>query len=414
MIGNFDRYDMSRPPRRQMAVLAPVTWLLSFPKAWMHHAKIDKSGLPKEIKPPYFLLCNHNAFMDFMIMTKAVFPSRANYIVAIDGFIKIEWLLRSVGGICNRKFVRSTRLVKSILQAKNIGDIIVLFPEARYSLCGTSSKLPVSLGKMIQKLNIPVVTLIMSGHHINSPFWNTGNRKVKPTEAKLSLLFTQQETQDLSVEDINARLAERFVYDEYKWQKDNKIAVKYDKRAEGLHKVLYQCPNCNTEYKMSSSGSTLTCNSCNKSWVMSEYGELSATEGETEFSHIPDWYEWERSNVRKEVLSGTYFFESEVRIESLPNSKGFVVFKEPGTLTQNMDGFVLKGTYENEPFIIEWPSKSQYSCHIEYDYMGRGDCIDLNTQNDTFYIFPNISDFSVTKISLATEELYRHFESLAE
>jgi len=393
-----------------MALLAPITWIPSFFKAWSHRAKIDKSNMPKKMKAPYFLLCNHNSFMDFLIMTKAVFPTRANYIVAIDGFIGIEWLLRSVGGICNRKFVRSTRLVKSILQAKNIGDIIVLFPEARYSLCGTSSQLPESLGKMIQKLNIPVVTLIMNGHHINAPFWNTKSRKIKPVTSKMSLLLTAQDTQELGVDVINQRLAEAFTYDDYRWQKDNKVAVKAPFRAEGLHKVLYQCPSCNTEYKMLSSGSTLTCTSCGKSWTLSEYGELSANEGVTEFSHIPDWYEWERVNVRKEVEAGIYSFESEVRIESLPNSKGFVVFKDPGKLVHNMDGFFLTGIYENEPFTVEWPAKSQYSCHIEYDYMKRGDCVDLSTQNDTFYIFPKADDFAITKISLATEELYRFLQ----
>ena len=407
MIGDFNRYDMGRPPRRQMGIFSLIIWLFSFLKKWKHRGKIRMVNMPAQLKPPYFLLCNHNAFMDFMIMSTAIFPFKASYIVAIDGFIKREWLLRCVGGICNRKFVRSTRLVKSILQAKSLGDVIVLFPEARYSLCGTTSQLPESLGKMIQKLNIPVVTLIMNGHHINSPFWNTKDRNIKPIDSTMTLLITQQETQELGVDTINQRLADAFIYDDYRWQKDRRVAVKSKKRAEGLHKVLYQCPHCNAEYRMMTKGITLTCTNCNKSWTMNEYGELTGSDGITEFSHIPDWYEWERTNVRKEVESGSYSFVSEVRIESLPNSKGFIVFKDKGTLTQNMDGFTLEGVYEGEPFTVEWPSKSLYSCHIEYDYMKRGDCIDLNTQYDTLYLFPTGEDFSVTKISLATEELYR-------
>ena len=35
--------------------------------------------------------------------------------------------------------------------------------------------------------------------------------------------------------------------------------------------------------------------------------------------------------------------------------------------------------------------------------------MDLNTLTDTFYIYPEDCDFSVTKFALATEELYRHF-----
>ncbi len=111
--------------------------------------------------------------------------------------------------------------------------------------------------------------------------------------------------------------------------------------------------------------------------------------------------------MRREVESGGYYFEAEVRIESLPNARGFVKFPQTGRLTHGMDGFRLTGTYAGEAFVIDWPVKTLYSCHVEYDYKKRGDCIDLNTNDDTFYLFPPGSDFSVTKIALATEELYK-------
>jgi len=296
-----------------------------------------------------------------------------------------------------------------MIHAKNNGDIVVLFPEARYSLCGTTAIMPKSLGKMVRMMNVPVVTLIMHGHHINSPVWNLGNRKVKPVESELKLLFTQEETQKLSTDEINAKIIEAFQYDEYAWQKEKGIRVKSKTRAEGLHKVLYQCPACYAEYRMSSEGITLRCDSCDKTWEMSELGELSALTGETEFTHIPDWYEWERVNVQKEIKDGKYFFESKVRIESLPNDKRFIVFEERGHLTHDMDGFRLTGSYKGEPYDIKWPAATMHSCHIEFDYLGCGeDCVDLNTSDDTLYMFPEESGFAVTKISIATEELFKH------
>ncbi|MCL2538802.1 MAG: 1-acyl-sn-glycerol-3-phosphate acyltransferase [Oscillospiraceae bacterium] len=412
MIGQYKRFDMNRRPKRQMRVLTPVTWILSFPKAWAHRANIDKTGMPKGLKPPYFLLCNHNSFMDFMIMTKAIFPNRANYVVAIDGYIGMEWLLRAVGGICNRKFTRSFSLVKNMLRARDNGDIVVLFPEARYSLCGTSAVMPISLSKMVRKMGVPVVTLIMHGHHVNSPFWNVGSRKVKPVMSEMKLLITKEETEVLSVEEIDARISEAFVYDDFAWQRQNGVRTRDKNRAEGLHSILYQCPSCLTEYMMTSKGSELSCSHCGKVWQMSELGVLTALDSKTEFSHIPDWYEWQRSNVRAEVESGIYSFSAEVRIESLPNAKGFIVFPESGRLTHDMSGFTLYGVCENEAFELHWPAQSLYSCHIEYNYKGRGDCVDLNTLDDTFYIFPAGSDFAVTKLSLATEEIYKNIASV--
>jgi len=407
MIGNFKRYNMARRPNRQWNILRPITWLLSYPDCIAHRAKIDRTNMCDDVKPPFFLLCNHNAFMDFKVMTKAIFPKRANYVVAIDGFIGRGWLLRAVGCICNRKFAKSVNLVINMLHARNNGDIVVLFPEARYSLCGTTATLPKSLGKMVRKMNVPVVTLIMHGHHINSPIWNTGNRKVKPVESEMKLLFTKEETQEFSVDEINDKITEVFRYDDYEWQKKAGIKVKDKTRAEGLHKLLYQCPKCIVEYEMSSKGSILRCDSCGKSWEMSELGELRATAGETEFSHIPDWYMWECANVRTEVQNGRYSFESKVRIESLPNDKRFLVFEERGILRHDKNGFRLTGSYEGEPYDISWPVSAMHACHIEYNYKKRGDCIDLNTNDDTLYLYPEGICFAVTKISIATEELFK-------
>ena len=45
---------------------------------------------------------------------------------------------------------------------------------------------------------------------------------------------------------------------------------------------------------------------------------------------------------------------------------------------------------------------------VEYDYLGRyGDCVDLNTLEDTWYIYPKGKTFAVTKLALATEELWK-------
>jgi len=410
ILPQLKRFDMLKKPVRQRQFLRPLTWLLSYPAVLAHRVKITKVGM-RGVKPPYLLLCNHNSFIDFKVTTIAIFPHRANYIVAIDGFIGKEWLLRSVGGICKRKFTNDMVIVRHMKRVVDNGDVLVMYPEARYSLCGTNAVLPESLGKLAKLLKIPVVTLIMHGHHVNSPFWNLKNRKVKNMEAVLSLLVSKEEIDTLSYEEINERINTAFRYDDFAWQREKRIRISYPDRAKGLHKVLYQCPSCMTEYRMMSEGSRLWCEHCNKEWEMSEYGELSAVDGPTEFSHIPDWYEWERSQVREEIESGMYRFESEVLVDTLPNSKGFIHLGK-GRLVHDMNGFLLEGEYEGSPYKVSISAKSLYSCHIEYNYLGKhGDCIDLNTLTDTFYIYPTCSSFSVTKIALATEEMYKLYHT---
>lgn len=406
MLDNIKRFDMNKPPRRQK--LRPLIWTLCFPDVWAHKNKLTKIDM-EGIKPPYLLLCNHNAFMDFKVAVKACFPHRANYVVAIDGFIGREGLLRAVGGVCKRKFTNDITLVRQLKKIIDNGDIATIYPEARYSLCGTTAVLPASLGKLAKLLKVPVVTLICHGHHINSPFWNVGDRKVKPTTAEMTCVATAEELRELSHEEVMDRIEKAFVYDDFKWQKENGVRVKYKKRAEGLDKVLYQCPHCETEYRMSSSGSTLRCDSCGKSWQMNEDGTLTANNGKTEFTHIPDWYEWERENVRRQVENGEYSVSLDAVVNALPNAEKFINLGK-ARFVHNENGFTLEGIADGELYSVNIPVPDAYSVHIEYEYLGKyGDCVDLNTLKDTLYVHPLGKDYSVTKIALATEELYKKY-----
>lgn len=405
------RFDMEKPPLRTKWFLHPLIFLLSYPDTLLHRNRLVKKST-EGLKPPFLLLCNHNAFMDFKVSTKALFPKRANYVVAIDGFLGREKLLRDIGCICKRKFTEDVQLIRQLLRVVKNGDVAVIYPEARYSLCGTTAVLPPSLGKLCRLLKVPVATLICHGHHVNSPFWNLHDRGVRPTEAEYSLLFTPEDLKTLSVEEINRKLEEAFQYDDYAWQKERGIRIRYKKRAEGLHKVLYQCPACGTEFRMASEGTRLFCRACNKGWQMTELSELQAEEGETEFTHIPDWYEWERGNVRREVENGSYSSGSlPVHVDSLPNARRYLRLGN-GTLMHDMNGFRVQGTAEDGThFEMIKTVPSLYSCHIEYEYLGKyGDCVDLNTLTDTWYVYPEGEGFSVTKMALATEELYQHWE----
>lgn len=401
------RFDLSRRPRKQHILLLPVIWSMSFLEFWTRKVKITKKDMDG-IKPPYLMLCNHNAFMDFKIASVAVFPHRTNNVVAVDGFIGREWLMRTVGCIGKRKFTNDISLVRNLAAIIKNKNIAVLYPEARYSLCGTNAVLPNSLGKLAKMLGVDVVTLICHGHHINSPFWHLGNRGVKTT-ANMTRIISAEELKTLSVDEINHKINDAFVYDDFLWQKENGVKINCKNRAEGLHKVLYKCPSCKSEYKMASGGNEIYCKSCRKVWEMTELGELKAKSGETEFSHIPDWYEWERMQVRDEIMDGSYSFSDKVIVRSLPNSKGYINL---GTadFVHNMDGFSVKGVYDGEPFCMEKSPQSLYSCHIEYEYLHKyGDCVDLNTLTDTWYCYPQGNNFSVTKIALATEEMYKYY-----
>ena len=406
MLDDVKRFDMKKPPTRQK-----LRWLMKIltkPKVHKQGQIIHKVNM-EGIKPPYILMGNHNSYYDMMVLEQAILPNRCNYVVAIDGFIGREKLLRSIGGICKRKFTNDMYLLRHIKTVLNNGDIMVIYPEARYSLCGTKSIIPKSNAALAKMFKVPLVTLTTHGDHIVEPFYNVKRRDIKGLEATLQCIATKEEVEKLSVDELNDRLQAALEYDDWKWLRESDILLKDKDRAKGLHKVLYQCPHCLTEYEMSSDGAQIKCNHCGKTYEMDEKGVLHALEGETEFPYVPDWYEWERSNVRKEVEAGTYKFECPVRVDALPNAKGYIDLGM-GKLIHDMNGFKLTGKYKDEEYEVVLLAKDYYSVHIEYEYLGKfGDCVDLNTLNDTFYVYPKCEKFSVTKMSLACEELFKHY-----
>ncbi len=401
----IQKFDMLKKPLRQRFFWTLLAWLLSYPETKKRKLKIIKVGM-EGLKPPFLFLSNHMAFVDFKVATRALFPFRANYVVAIDGFLINEWLLRQVGCICKRKFTDDLLLIRHMKYSLETNKAaLALYPEARYSYCGTTSVLPESLGKLIKMYKVPVVTFIQHGNYLSQPQWNLSQREC-PLEVTMTKVLSPEQIEKTSVPEINRIINEAFNYDEYRWQKENNIVIDFPDRAKGLHRILYQCPHCLAESMMDSDKDELWCGSCHKHWKMSELGELSAVVGKTEFSHIPDWFEWQRGQVRKQVREGKYFFKDQVIVDSLPNAKGYIRLGE-ATLTHTAEGFILEKESEGESLRLEKKPLSLYSLHVEYDYKGKGDCIDLSTLEDTFYIYPITRKNVVTKLQFAVEEIYQ-------
>jgi translation initiation factor IF-1 len=262
---------------------------------------------------------------------------------------------------------------------------------------------------MIVKMNkVPVVAIVHRGNYLHAPFWNFRQKRKVPLHTTMTLVLTKEDVESLSVAEINAKIKESLKYDDYKYQLENDIKITEPYRAEGMHKILYQCPHCLTESKMATKGATLWCEECGKRWTLNENGTLSAEDGETEFTHVPDWFEWERSQVRRQIEEGTYSFSDEVDVHSMPRCYKFESLGK-ATLTHDMEnGFVLTGHYNGKDYKIQRLPLQTNSLHVEYDFphIKPFDCVDISTENDSFYCFPTKPNV-VTKLSLATEELYK-------
>ena len=402
------RYKTERYPIRQPIYLTWLIWVLSFFALLFKKHKVERINM-EGLKPPYMMLSNHMSFIDFELAALGTYPHRINNVVNIDGYYMRPWLMEWIGAICTRKYTMDLHLVKSIRKVLSRGDVLCMYPEARYSPCGTTSYIPESVGMLVKRSRVPVVAVVHRGNYLHSPFWDFRRKRKLPLHTTLTKILTPEQIDAMTVDEINDKIKEALTYDEYAYQKERGILIKEPFRAEGLHKILYQCPHCMTESKIASKGAEIFCTECGKRWTLNEDGSLSANEGVTEFSRVPDWFEWEREQVIAQVESGEYSFSDEVDVFSMP---GCWSFEDLGSarLTHDCEnGFIIEGNYNGKDYRVHRHPLQINSLHIEYDWyrVRRDDCIDISTEKDSFYCyFKNAKDV-VTKLGFATEALYQ-------
>ena len=404
---NKKRYKTAKYPIRQPIYLMLLIWVLSKIMLIGKKYKVEKINM-EGLKPPYMILSNHMYFIDFELAAMATFPHRVNNVVNIDGYYRRPWLMEWIGSICTRKFTSDFHLVKSIRKVLRRGDILCMYPEARYSPCGVDSYIPDSVGALIKMNKTPVVAIVHHGNHLHSPFWNFRKKRKAPLHTTMTQILTTEQIEKMTAEEIVTVVREALRYDDYRYQKENGILITEPYRAEGLHKVLYQCPHCKTESKMASKGTEIFCTECGKRWTLNEDGTLSANDGNTEFSHVPDWFAWEREQVNAQIENGTYRFEDEVDVYSMPRCWRFEHLGDAKLSHDPENGFIIEGHYRDADYHIQRTPLQSNSLHVEYDYcyIKPFDCVEISTENDSFTCYPNKQNV-VTKLAFATEAIYQ-------
>ncbi len=354
---------------------------------------------------PCLILMNHCSFTDMKLAYGIFYPKKFGIVTSVDAMSGILGkLMRLIGCTPTHKYVADLTLFKDIeYMLKKNKTSVLMYPEAGYSFDGCATTLPNKLGVLMKRLGVPVVTVITQGAFHRDPLYNMLQIRDVKVSAHVKCIATAEEVKAKSVDELDALLAESFSFDNFAWQRDNKISIDVPFRADGLHRILYKCPHCGVENQMEGKGIHLTCHACKKQWTMDQYGQLSAKEGDTEYPHIPDWYRWQRECVRTELENGTYLLDADVEIAIQVNLNG-VCKIGTGHLTHNLDGFHLVGAdgkldYSQSPTF----SHTLYSDYYWYEI---GDVIGIGDNEFSYFCFPK-EDVSVTKARLATEELYK-------
>jgi hypothetical protein len=264
------------------------------------------------------------------------------------------------------------------------------------------------MGILLKKYGVPVVMIETFGAFGRNPLYNELKiRKQVPITAKATVLFTKEEIKEKSVRELTEGVENAFGFDHFRWQKAQNLHIDQPFRADGLHRILYKCAACGAENQMEGRGTHITCKHCGKSYELTTLGELKATEGHTEITHIPDYYRWERQQVCQEILDGTYKLDTDVDIVMQVDYKTFYRVGE-GHLIHDNEGFTLSGC-DGKLHYTQKPNFS-YSLYCDYYWYEIDDVICIGDNEVHYFLFPK-NHAPVAKVRLATEEMYKLYKA---
>ncbi len=392
-------------PVKPWFLFALVIRILSIPALFATRFSFrDLRGERKE-EGPYLILMNHSSFLDLKMASKILFPLKYHIVATTDAFVGKSLLMRLIGCVPTQKFVTDASLVLTLMRlVKKKKTSVLMYPEAGYSFDGRGSILPEYLGNFVKRLGASVLFIRSdAGAYLRDPLYNGLRLRNVKAGADLTCLFTREEIRSLSGEEIQKKLEEAFSFDHFRTQQEKKIPITEKSRATGLERVLYRCPHCKKDGVMKGEGEDIFCLSCGARYRLGEYGTLFRLDGEAAFSHIPDWYDYERECVRKEIEAGEYVLSVPVTVGVICDHKGMYMVGD-GTLAHTKEGFTLVS--DDKSFLYQQDTRASYSLNADFFFYEIGDVIGIGNKDRLFYCFPK-EKIPVAKARLAAEEMYK-------
>ena len=393
-------------PNALYNTLGLVWKLFVYPKYNVHyHFKTDF----RNIDGPFFFISNHASRLDYIFVGAPLLPLRMNFVAGYNEFHRshLSLVFNLLKVIPKKNFTPDIYTVKEISRVIRSGKGVCIFPEGMSSISGANQPVALGTGKLFKHHKVPVYYSVIRGGYLTSPKYNLRDRSGY-VEVEYDQLFTVEELEQLTPEQIEEKINRAIYHDDYAWNKIHKH--RYDigeNGAEDLEDLLFWCPRCGRQHTMATKGNTIFCKECGNGATLLDTYELvpfddSCVIPETQTA----WFNQERELIRKEVQDENFLLEEPVKLGMLPeyellkNQATSEIVGE-GMLRLDRSGLTYTGTKHGEPFTFHLNSKTLPTY---------GMCTDLSR----FYTFLDgeFVEFYpehrvVEKFFLATEELHR-------
>ena len=189
-----------------------------------------------------------------------------------------------------------------MLAVLNRGGNLALFPEGIQSLSGSTHPINPATCKFLKRSGATIVVCKSEGAYLCQNRFSKDIKKGK-IDVYYDIVFTPEELQNLTEDQIYDKLIKNFSYNEFKLNK-----VRHERyvgklpNADGLDKIIYKCPHCQKEFSFEVVGDTMTCKDCGYAISVDEYYDLHVKSNhKLYFDNIDDWFKWQRKTVQQKM-----------------------------------------------------------------------------------------------------------------
>ena len=289
--------------------------------------------MPGKIKDPSLIVFSHGCNYDQFAVIRGV-PPYKRYI-ASDALVR-DKKMRLAFGLVNdfifrRKGEKGDNVVKSAEVTIKKGIHVAMAPEGGETLNGVTNRPRPRTGEMVRQLNCGLVTFRIVGNYFSKPPWALTRAKEGRIFGEVRGIYSREEIQKLSPEEINDLIYRDLYINQYDWQREHKYNYDRENRAEFVEYVLYVCPKCGEIGHLHSQKDTLRCD-CGYSVDINEYGFM---EGEDcIFDNVYDWDVWQRDRIVERMEEWKKEPDKPFFTDT-PGTLKYLVDNSPVTLAEN-------------------------------------------------------------------------------
>lgn len=345
--------------------------------------KIKLKNNVEKLEKPSIVLCNHGSFNDFVYAGKLLRKEKPHFIVARMYFHHkmLGKIIGGTGAFAKSMFCNDLESVKNSLKVLSNNEVLAMMPEARLSTVGRFEDIQYSTFKFIKKMNVPVYVIKINGGYLAKPKWGDKIRKGSQVEAELSQLFTKQDLETLTADEIKTKVEQALYYNEWEWLNSHEeIVYKHKTLAKGLENILFMCPNCRKKFSLNTNKNTITCEHCNLNVSLDNRYQLHGVE----FNNIAEWYDWQAEQIKHETNKENFSIKSNVELRHLSkDGKRCTRHAGNGVCTLNKQGLTYEGTQDGKEIKKFFPLETIYRI-----LFGAGEDFEIYEDNELYYFVP--------------------------